>query len=134
MMIVAIMLTYTVSFELQLPAYVTIRNQCSNIELGSPVYFSNGIVCPRLSDQQINIRVKMSACFKINATQDEFEGVLLFKLRRYSSSQHNTDTSTTETTESETTHIYMLVAWKVKKVQIFRIYSIGRACKRIYLE
>jgi hypothetical protein len=114
MIITVIILTHAVSLYLQLPACVTIHNQCSNIKLVSPVYFGNGIVCPKLSDQQIDIDTAMRACFEINVTQNDFEYVLLFKLQRYSDSQHNMDTSTIETNKRETTYVYMLVVWRVK--------------------
>jgi hypothetical protein len=64
-MIIFIMLIYAVSLIFQLPAYITIHNQCLN-KLVSPVYFCNGIVCSKLSDQQIDIGTKMRASFKIN--------------------------------------------------------------------
>jgi hypothetical protein len=119
MVIVVTMLIYAVSLDLQLPACVTIHNQCSNTELAKPVYFSNGAVCPQLSNQQIDIGAKMRASFEINATQDEFEGALLYKLQRYSNSQYNMDTLAIETNKNETTHIYMLAIWKVKDFKPF---------------
>jgi hypothetical protein len=114
MMIAVIMLIYAISLSLQLPSCMNIFNLCSNTELVSPVYFGNGAVCSKLSGQQIDIGTKMRAYFEIKATQDEFEGALLFKLQRYSNSQHNVGTSTTETNENETTYVYMLAAWKVE--------------------
>jgi hypothetical protein len=113
------MLMYTVSLELQLPACVTIYNQCSNIKLTSPVYFGNGVECPKLSNQQIDIGIKMNASFEINITQEVFEGALLFKLQRYSDNQYNMDMSTTETNKSEATHVHMLAIWKVKDSKSF---------------
>jgi hypothetical protein len=111
------MLMSTVSLKLQLPACVTIHNQCMNTELASPVYFGNDAICPKLFDQQINIRTKMNVSFTIDAVQDDFEGALLFKLQRHSDSQHNTDTLTTEINEA--TCIHMLVAWKVENSKPF---------------
>jgi hypothetical protein len=116
------MLMYAISLKLQLPACVTIHNQCLNIKLLSSVYFSNAEICPKLSEQQIDIGTKMMTCFEINLTQDEFEGALLLKLQRYSNwydmllfklqgyfNWYNMDTSTTETNKEKCT--YMLVAW-----------------------
>jgi hypothetical protein len=117
-MVVA-MLMYTVSLALQFSSCVTIHNQCSNIKLVSPVYFDNGAICPKLSDQQIGICAKMGSSFEIYAAQDEFEGVLLFKLQRYSGMQHNINTSNVETNEKGATDIYMLAAWKVKDAKPF---------------
>jgi hypothetical protein len=119
MMIVITMLIYTISLELKLSPCVTIYSQCSNIKLLSPVYFGNGATCPQLSSQQIDTSTKMIACFEINATQDDFEGALLFKLQRYSDSQYDIDTSITETDKSGATHLHMLVAWKGKDSKPF---------------
>jgi hypothetical protein len=119
MMIAVIMLMYTISLELQLPALVTIHNPCSNIELVSPVYFGNGAVCPKLSDQQIDIGTEMNASFEIYTIQDEFEGALLYKLRRYSDIQHTIDTSTKEDKENEEKCIQMFIAWKMKDSKPF---------------
>jgi hypothetical protein len=111
------MLIYTYSLNLQLPACIAIHNQCSNIELVAPVYFGNGAVCSKLSDQKICIGAKMNASFEISALQDELEGALLFKLQRYSDCQYNMSASAAET--NETTCIRMLVAWKVKDSKPF---------------
>jgi hypothetical protein len=106
MMIIAIMLIYAVSLDLQLPAYVTIHNQCLNIKLVSPVYFGNGAVCSRLFDQQIDI----------NAKVNDFEGAFLYKLQRFvePNVQHDVDILTTETDKSGTKCVRILMAWKVK--------------------
>jgi hypothetical protein len=99
---------YAISLTLWLPPYVNILNLCPNTKLVSSVYFGNGIVCPKLFGQQIDINTKMNASFEINATQDDFEGALLFRLQRYSNDQHNTDTSTTNANKNELTHVYIL--------------------------
>jgi leucyl aminopeptidase (aminopeptidase T) len=119
MMIVVTMLIYTVSLDLQLPVCITIHNQCSNIELVKLVYFSNGAVCPQLSSQQIDIDTKTRASFEIDATQDEFEGALLYKLQRYSNSKYNMDTLNIEANKNETKCVQMLVAWKVTDSESF---------------
>jgi hypothetical protein len=117
--IVITVLMYTVSFGLRYPSCVTIRNQCSNTKLVSPVYFGNGATCPKLSSQQIDICAKTNAHFEINTIQDDFEGALLFKLQRYSNRQRNMNASTTETNKGEVAHVYMLAAWKVMDSKFF---------------
>jgi hypothetical protein len=116
MMINITVLMCTVSLDLQLPACVIIHNQCLNTKLVSPVYFGNGAVCPKLSDQQIDIDAKMNASFEIYATQDDFEGALIYKLQRYIEPDVRCDTDilTTEANKNETKCVHMLVAWKVK--------------------
>jgi hypothetical protein len=110
------MLTHIISLDLQFPTCIFIQNQCSNTELVSPVYFGDGVVCPKLFDQRLDIGTKMTTSFAINATQDEFEGTLLYKLKRHvkSDGQCNTSTSTTEANKNETVHVHMLVTWKMK--------------------
>jgi hypothetical protein len=69
-MMIVFMLIYTISLYIQWPSCVIVHNQCSNIKFVSPAYFSNNVVCPKLSDQQIDIDTKMDVSFEINATQD----------------------------------------------------------------
>jgi hypothetical protein len=113
-MMIAIMLTYIVSFGLQFPPRVTIHNQYPNIELVSPVYFGNALVYPKLSDRQIRIGARMKTYFEINVTQNNFEGALLYELQKYPDNQCNLDASTTKISKNEAVHVHMLVAWKVK--------------------
>jgi hypothetical protein len=112
------MLIYAVSLELQLSLCVNIFNQYSNVKLVSPVYFGNGAVCPKLSNQQLEIGAIMNDSFEITITQDELDVALLFKLQKCSN-WHNTDTSTTETNKNKATHAYMLITWKVRDSKPF---------------
>jgi hypothetical protein len=113
------MLIYAVSLDLQLPSRVTIHNQCSKTELVSPVYFRDGAVCPKLSDQRMDIDAKNDASFEIYSTQDNFEGALLYKLQKHIDDQHNIDTSTTEANKNESIYVYMLIVWKWKDSKPF---------------
>jgi hypothetical protein len=119
MVIVVIIIMCTVSLALRLPPCVNIFNLCLNVKLVSPVYFGNGVICSKLSGRKIDIGAKMSASFEINATQDDFECALLFKLQRYSDRQYNMDVSTTEADKNETERVHMLVAWKAKNAKLF---------------
>jgi hypothetical protein len=65
MMIAIITLMYVISLALQLPACITVQNQCLNAKLLSPVYFGNCVVCPKLFGQQIEIGIGTSARFEI---------------------------------------------------------------------
>jgi hypothetical protein len=114
MMIVATVLMYTFSLEFQSLTSVIIHNQCSGIELISSVYFGNGAVCPKLSDQQMDISVAMRIRLEIYAAQDEFEGALLYKLQRNSHNHYSIDKFTIKTNKNEAKYVYMLVAWKMK--------------------
>jgi hypothetical protein len=113
------MLIYAVSLKFQLAACITIHNRCSNTKLASPIYFGRGAVCPKLSNQQIDISAKMKVSLEISTIQDEFEGVLLFKLQRYSKRQRNMNILNTETNRREAECVQMLVAWKMKGSKLF---------------
>jgi hypothetical protein len=119
MTIAVIMLIYTASLKLQLPTSIIIHNQYSNIKLISSVYFGNSAICPKLSDQQMDIDTATKIRFEIYATQDEFEGALLYKLQRNYHDQHDMNTSTVETHKNEANYVYMLVAWKMKDSKPF---------------
>jgi hypothetical protein len=118
-MMVINILIYAIRLAPLLPSYVIIYNQCPNIKLALSAYFGNGIVYPELSGQQVDISTTTKASFEINITQEDFEGALLFRLQRYSNSQCNTDKLIMATDKSETTHVHMLVAWKVKDSKPF---------------
>jgi hypothetical protein len=126
------MLIYTVSLKLQLPPRVIIHNQCSKINLVSPIYFGNGAVCPKLSYQQIDINAKTRVCFEINATQDDFEGALLYKLQRHvkSDNRRNMNILTTEINENDAKCIQMLVAWKVEDSKFFVLLALIEHAKK----
>jgi hypothetical protein len=119
MLIVVTMLICTISLKFQSPASIIIHNQCLNTELVSPVYFGNGVVCPKLSDQQIDIDVAMKIRFEIYATQDEFKGALLYKLQRNFNNQYGMDTLNTDANNSEAKYVYMLLAWEMKDSEHF---------------
>jgi hypothetical protein len=120
-MIVVIMLIYTISFILQLPACIAIHNQCSNIMLETPVYFCNGTMRPKLFDRQISVNCEARISFEIDTIKNKFECILLFKLKRHAESdnQQNMNTSIIETNKNEAPNIHMLVIWEVKNAKSF---------------
>jgi hypothetical protein len=132
------MLIYTVSLELQLPPcmiihpHMIIHNQCSKINLVSPIYFGNGAVCPKLSDQQIDVNAKTRVCFEINATQDDFGGALLYELQRYvkSDNRRNMNILTTEINENDAKRIQMLAAWKVEGFRLSVLFALIEHTKK----
>jgi hypothetical protein len=104
---------------LQLSSCINVLNLCSNAKLASPIFFGDGVVCPKLSDSRIDIGTKTSTSFEINATEDEFEGALLFKLQRYADSKRDMNASTTETDKNNATCVHMLAIWKVNDSKLF---------------
>jgi hypothetical protein len=134
-MITVTMLIYTISLKFQSPPRMMIHNQCSNTELASPVYFGNGVTCPKLSDQQIDIGTATKICFVISTDRDDFEGALLFELQRYFDTHYDMDESTTETDKREEKCIQMLVAWKVEDSKLFaRLALVEHATEFIWNE
>jgi hypothetical protein len=119
--IVIIMLIYAVSFILQLPACITIHNQCASIMLMAPVYFCNGAMNPKLFDHQIDIGTEASISFEIDTIRNKFESALLFKLEKHvkSDGQQNMNTSTTEVDKNETMHTHMLVICEANDAKCF---------------
>jgi hypothetical protein len=125
------MLIYVASFILQLPACISIHNQCSNTVLAAPVYFCNGAMSPKLFDQQIGIGTEAKTSFKIDTIKNKFEGILLFKLKKHvvSDDRQNTDTSSAETAENEANHIHMLVICEVKDAKSFAYVALVEDAK-----
>jgi hypothetical protein len=115
------MLIYVVSFKFQLPACITVHNQCSNTMLAAPVYFCNGVMSSKLFDQQIGIGTEAKTSFEIDTMKNKFESALLFRLRRHVESvdRHNMDTSVTENNKDEVLHIHLLVICEVKDAKSF---------------
>jgi hypothetical protein len=113
------MLIYVASLEFQLSTCIVIHNYCLNTKLVSPVYFSNGVVCSKPFDQQMDIGAEVRTSFKIETIENKFESALLFKLKRYVESdyQYNMDTSATATDEA--THVHILIVWEMKNAESF---------------
>jgi hypothetical protein len=61
---------------------MTIHNQCSNIELVSPVYFIKDLARNIQFPQQVNSKSMMKTNFITSADQNTFGGALLYHLRR----------------------------------------------------
>jgi hypothetical protein len=75
------MLIYTISLTLQSAMFVTIDNQCTNIELTSPAHFIKVATCHG-HFPQVNPKSSMKVNLKIDASKDTFGGALLYHLQR----------------------------------------------------
>jgi hypothetical protein len=111
---------------------LNIHNQCSNVKLISPIYFGNGVVYPKLSDQQIDIDTEMKTCFTINTIQNELKGTMLFKLQRkenrfsiYLSNIFKRQGYSND----EAKCIQMFIAWKVKNSKLFLYVALVKHLK-----
>jgi hypothetical protein len=69
---------------------MTIDNQCSDIELTSPVYFTKDITCHIPFPQQVNPKSITKVKFATNVDRNAFGGVLLYRLQRKENPPTNT--------------------------------------------
>jgi hypothetical protein len=60
---------------------MTINNQCSNIKLTSPTYFTKDATCHIQFPQQVDSKCIMKAKFRIGIDQATFGGVLLYHMK-----------------------------------------------------
>jgi hypothetical protein len=76
------MLIYIVSLTFQSVMNVTVNNQCSNIELVSPVHFIKNAIYHVQFPQRVEPNRIMRANIMIGIDRDMFGGALLYHLRR----------------------------------------------------
>jgi hypothetical protein len=113
-MIIYFVLIYIISCTLQSAMDVTINNQCSNIELTSPVYFIKDTACHIHLPQQVDSESRMKVDFMIGVDRDLFGGVLLYHLQRKESveSDHRFDTDTSTSTQ-------FLIIWGCSSDEVY---------------
>jgi hypothetical protein len=89
---------------------MTIGNQCTNIELISPVYFTKDAMCHILFPQHVDFKSITKTNFITGVDRDTFGGALLYCLQR----KENTLTST-----------QLLVIWgcRSNKNSLYTLYS-----------
>jgi hypothetical protein len=94
---------------------ITISNLHPDLELTSPVYFSNGTICHVSPSQKTDIDTVMKYSFETAFKQEDFKGILLYKLQgKYVNRTDNQPNSSTESIESTTTNVYLLAIWDIK--------------------
>jgi hypothetical protein len=91
-----------------------IHHEFPGIELVSPVYAGCGAICHLSLDQGIDVGSTMQVGFKIDLTQEESIGTLMYRLKR-----KNTDQS-----DEEETCIQLVIIWKVNNVRDFCAFSL----------
>jgi hypothetical protein len=89
-----------------------IRNQFPGIELVSPVYAGNLVTCYPSHDQCVDAGSTTQASFKIDPTQNESIGILMYKLQRNNIDEFNEEAISSE---DEATWIWLAMIWKVCK-------------------
>jgi hypothetical protein len=106
-------LMYTVSFDKK-ALNITIRNLYPDLELTSPVYFSNGTTCHISPNQQADPANTVEASFGIDPKQYYFKGALLYKLqKKHTTRTDNRSSSSTASIKDTATNIHLLVVWSV---------------------
>jgi hypothetical protein len=93
---------------------ITIYNLYPDLELASPVYFSNGAACHVSPNQQIDTNNTMKASFGVGFKQKRFKGTLLYKLQRKRATEpgNHLDIDIASIKDIEES-IYFLVCWSV---------------------
>jgi hypothetical protein len=93
---------------------ITIHNRYPDLELISPVYFSNSI-CHVSPHHQTDTSNTIEVRFGIDDKQEDFEGALLYKLqRKYANRIDDHANSSAKSIEDATKNMYLLVVWDVK--------------------
>jgi hypothetical protein len=104
----------TVSFE-KYALNITIHNLHQDIELTSPVYFSNGTACHVSPSQRMDTGNTMEAVFGMYSKQKDFKGALLYKLqRKHATKIDNDPNNDTAFNEDMKTNIYLLMVWDIE--------------------
>jgi hypothetical protein len=91
---------------------LVIHHQCPDIELVSPLYYSEGATCYLPPDQRIDAGSTMKAGFNIGLLQVGALGALIYKLQRKNIDQFNEDGTFSE---EESTCIQFVMVWGVQR-------------------
>jgi hypothetical protein len=104
---------------------VEIHNKCSHIELVDPLYFSDGAICLIPLDQKVAPGGTLDTAFKIDLTRMDFEGALIYRLRKKginSGQQSNADTKNIDRNWSS--YVWLLVGWRMERFNNPRVYML----------
>jgi hypothetical protein len=89
---------------------ITIHNQYPNLELISPIYYSNGTTCYVFPSQQTDTGNTIGASFGIDFRQKDFKCALLYKMKRkHTERAGNQSDSNTAFIEDTATNMHFLV-------------------------
>jgi hypothetical protein len=109
------MLIHIVSFALQSIMEVTINNQCTNIELTSPMHFIEDVTYHGHFPQKVNSESE-KVNFKIGVHQSTLGGALLYHIQR-----KKNDESNNRADEDTAISTQLLVIWKFR-IDRFYLY------------
>jgi hypothetical protein len=101
-----IVLMYAVRFRARFPLKLNIHNQCLNVDLVSPIYFTRcDLECYRPPDYKVCAGDITRSGF-ISRKGKEFYGILIYRIQRRQSHE------STEISEDTSSAAHLLVAWR----------------------
>jgi hypothetical protein len=99
---------------------LVIHHQFPGIELVSPTYVGNGVICCRPPDQRVDVGFTTQADFKINFSRGNPIDILMYEIKRKSTKRFNRNTTSSE---DETTCTQLFIAWELKNSIEFCAFS-----------
>jgi hypothetical protein len=94
---------------------IIICNLCPSLELTSPIYYGNDVICHVSPSQQTDAGTTIEASFGILSKQRDVKGAVLYKLRRKCTAKTgNRPNSHITSINNTATDIYLLVVWDFK--------------------
>jgi hypothetical protein len=95
------------SLALQSLVSLNIHNQYQDIDLASPVYFTNGGRWNVAPDQEMDVNTVMRNHIEFDSRQDILEGILTYRIHR-----HHTESD--QSVQDKSKRIWLLVVWCVE--------------------
>jgi hypothetical protein len=132
MLAIFIILTCAISPILYKRMVMTVHNQCSGIELVSPVYFCNCETYYEYPVKRTGLSAMMKIDFRFDPNQDELKGILICEMQRKgntkSDRQLNTDITFNEAIEGTSRMMRLLAVWKIKRFGEHKVHIILVEC------
>jgi hypothetical protein len=119
------MLMYAISLILHTTMAMTIHNQCSDIELTSPMYFCSHGTHYEQPVERTCVGTTMKIGFRFDPNRDEFGGILVYEMQKKeimrSDHQSSIDAIYAKTIEETSKAMRLLVTWKIKRFGEFKV-------------
>jgi hypothetical protein len=105
------------SLALQSLVSLNIHNQYQDIDLASPVYFTNGGRWNVAPGQEIDVNAIMRNRIELDSKQDILEGILAYRMHR-----HHTESD--QSVQDESKCIWLLVFWRVEYTKGLHVHAL----------
>jgi hypothetical protein len=105
------------SLALQSLVSLNIHNQYQDIDLASPVYFTNGGRWNVAPDQEMDVNTVMRNHIEFDSRQDILEGILTYRIHR-----HHTESD--QSVQDESKCIWLLVVWCVEYTKGLHVHAL----------